>query len=183
VVPDKRIYPPLATIRSNFRNVPTIFRLERWPHVNGPWGSGGWESVVLDLNSKRPSVLLVEDEPLISEIAAEALVEQGFEVEAVENAGDALRRLMSGSRVDILFTDLNLPGDMDGGTLAQRARELRPGLPVIYTSGRRAHMDELEPVEGSMFVPKPYDPFSIGQLLEYLVAMRTVPPRPARNRR
>jgi CheY-like chemotaxis protein len=133
---------------------------------------------VLDLNKKRPSVLLVEDEPLISEIAAEALAEQGFEVEAVENARDALRRLMSGSPVDILFTDLNLPGDMDGGKLAQRARELHPHLPVIYTSGRRANMDELTPVEGSMFVAKPYDPFRLGQLLEYLVAVHRLPPLP-----
>jgi CheY-like chemotaxis protein len=130
---------------------------------------------VLELQKKRASVLLVEDEPLISEIAAEALEEQGFAVEAVENAGDALRRLMSGARFDILFTDLNLPGEMDGGTLARRARELHPDLPVIYTSGRRSHMDELAPVEGSMFVPKPYDPFSIGQLLDYLVAARRMP--------
>jgi CheY-like chemotaxis protein len=130
---------------------------------------------VLELKKKRASVLLVEDEPLISEIAAEALEEQGFAVEAVENADDALRRLMSGSRFDILFTDLNLPGDMDGGTLARRARELDPDLPVIYTSGRRSHMDELAPVEGSMFVAKPYDPFSIGQLLDYLVAARRMP--------
>jgi CheY-like chemotaxis protein len=125
---------------------------------------------VTETDSKRASVLLVEDEPLICEIAAEALEELGFAVEAVDNAGDALRRLMSGSAIDILFTDLNLPGGMDGGMLAQRARELRPDLPVIYTSGRRANMDELDPVEGSMFVPKPYDPFSVGKLLEYLVA-------------
>ena len=130
---------------------------------------------MLQLEKKRASVLLVEDEPLISEIAAEALEEQGFAVEAVENAGDALRRLMSGSRFDILFTDLNLPGDMDGGALARRARELHPDLPVIYTSGRRSHMGELAPVEGSMFVPKPYDPFSIGRLLDYLVAARRMP--------
>jgi CheY-like chemotaxis protein len=140
------------------------------------WAGAGWESVVRELQKKRASVLLVEDEPLISEIATEALEEQGFEVAAVENADDALRRLMSGSPVDILFTDLNLPGGMDGGALAQRARELRPDLPVIYTSGRRSHMDELSPVEGSMFVAKPYDPFSIGQLLDYLVAAGKAPP-------
>ena len=126
-------------------------------------------------DEKRASVLLVEDEPMISEIATEALEEQGFTVEAVENAGDALRRLMSGLPVDILFTDLNLPGEMDGGTLAQRARELRPGLPVIYTSGRRSSMDGLAPVDGSMFIAKPYNPFSIGRLFDYLVALRQMP--------
>jgi CheY-like chemotaxis protein len=126
-------------------------------------------------SEKRASVLLVEDEPMISDLAIEALQEQGFEVAAVSNAGDALRRLISGAPVDVLFTDINLPGGMDGGTLARRARELRPNLPVIYTSGRRAVIEQLDPVEGSMFVPKPYDPFRIGALLDYLVAAHALP--------
>ena len=126
-------------------------------------------------SEKRASVLLVEDEPMISDLATEALQEQGFEVAAVSNAGEALRRLISGAPIDILFTDVNLPGGMDGGTLARRARELRPNLPVIYTSGRRAVIEELDPVEGSMFVPKPYDPFRIGRLFDYLVAAHALP--------
>ena len=64
---------------------------------------------------------------------------------------------------------------MGGGFLARRARELHPGLPVMYTSGRRSTTECLDPVEGSMFIPKPYDPFRIGQLLEYLVAMKSIP--------
>jgi CheY-like chemotaxis protein len=126
-------------------------------------------------SEKRASVLLVEDEPMISDLAIEALQDQGFEVAAVSNAGDALRRLISGAPVDVLFTDINLPGGMDGGTLARRARELRPNLPVIYTSGRRAVIEQLDPVEGSMFVPKPYDLFRVGRLLDYLVAAHTLP--------
>jgi DNA-binding NtrC family response regulator len=120
----------------------------------------------------RTSVLLVEDEPLISDITAEALTEQGFEVESVSSAIDALRHLEAGCRIDVLFTDVALAGDMDGATLVRRARELRPGLPVIYTSGRRSVIDQLEPVEGAMFVPKPYDPFNLGRLLEYLVVAK-----------
>jgi CheY-like chemotaxis protein len=114
----------------------------------------------------------VEDEALISEMASEALEEQGFEVESVSNARDALRRLKTGSRIDILFTDVNLPGGMDGAALARCARELRPDLPVMYTSGRRSVIDQLDPVEGAMFVPKPYDPFNLGRLLEYLVVAK-----------
>jgi CheY-like chemotaxis protein len=123
-----------------------------------------------DRRETRARVLLVEDEPLISELVCEAFEEQGFEVQAVDNAGDALQRLASGPPVDVLFTDVNLPGGMDGAALARRARELRPDLPVLYTSGRRAVIEQMNPVEGSMFVPKPYDPFSIGRLLDYLVA-------------
>ena len=121
---------------------------------------------------RRANVLLVEDEPLICDIASEALVEQGFTVETVSNAGDALRRLMSGSPIDILFTDVNLPGRMDGAALARCARELQPDLPVLYTSGRQSVIEQMEPVEGSMFLPKPYDPFDLGRLLEYLVAAK-----------
>jgi CheY-like chemotaxis protein len=129
---------------------------------------------MLSSAEKRASVLLVEDEALICDMVAEALQEQGFEVQAVATAGEALCKLQSGSSFDILFTDVNLPGDMDGAALAERARELRPNLPVMYTSGRRAVIEQLKPVEGSMFVPKPYNPYDIGRLLEYLVMMTAV---------
>jgi CheY-like chemotaxis protein len=99
------------------------------------------------------------------------LEEQGFVVEVVSNAFDALRRLASGRTIDILFTDINLAGGVDGATLARRARQLLPDLPVIYTSGR-CTMDRLERVEGAMFVPKPYDAFSIGRLLNQLIAAK-----------
>jgi CheY-like chemotaxis protein len=120
----------------------------------------------------RASVLLVEDEPMVSEVVANALAEQGFAVDTVANAHEALRRLRSGPPIDILFTDVVLPGDMDGAALARRARELQPHLPVIYTSGRRQVIDGLEPVEGAMFVPKPYDFLNLGRLVQYLVVAR-----------
>jgi CheY-like chemotaxis protein len=123
---------------------------------------------------KRASVLLVEDEPLICELAAEALEEQGFDVQAVATASEALRLLNTGPPIDVLFTDVNLPGVMDGEALAKEARELVPDLPVMYTSGRRYSIEHLDPVEGSMFVPKPYDPFTLGALLNYLVAAKNI---------
>jgi CheY-like chemotaxis protein len=123
---------------------------------------------------KRASVLLVEDEPAISDIAAEALAEQGFEVRAVASASEALRFLTAGEPIDILFTDINLPGGMDGAALAQAARVLRPGLPVMYTSGRRSSIEHLDPIEGSMFVAKPYNPFDLGRLLDYLMSSRLI---------
>ena len=112
---------------------------------------------------KRTRVLLVEDEPQICDIATEALEEQGFEVEAVSNAGEALRRLTSGLPVDILFTDVNLHGGMDGAALARLARELRPGLPVIYTSGGQAVIESIDPgrrvdVRGQAVRPFPHRP-------------------------
>jgi CheY-like chemotaxis protein len=122
----------------------------------------------------QANVLLVEDEPLIGDAVAQALEEQGFAVETVLSAEEAVCRLTDGASIDLLFTDLCLPGSMDGAALARRARQMRPDLPVIYTSGRQQMMEHLDPVEGAMFLPKPYDLFKLGRLLQYLiVAKRT----------
>ncbi len=116
-------------------------------------------------NEVRPiRVLLVEDELLISEWVAESLEEQGFAVHTVMNAIDALRHL-DAEPVDVLFTDVNLPGGVDGTVLARRARALRPGLPVVYASGRVNMLDPQVCVPGSTFVSKPYVPALVGRVL------------------
>jgi DNA-binding response OmpR family regulator len=102
-----------------------------------------------------PKVLLVEDEPMLSELLTEALTDKGFAVHAAPDADCALKLLRSGADVDILFTDIDLGDGMDGAQLARAARELRPALPVIYASGRRS-MGEFCTVPGSTFLPKPY---------------------------
>jgi CheY-like chemotaxis protein len=109
-------------------------------------------------------VLLVEDEFLISELVAESLSEQGFSVRTVSNGTDALRHLAA-APVDVLFTDINLVGGMDGTTLARRAREILPDLPVVYASGRVNVLDLAMSVPRSIFVAKPYDPDVVGRLL------------------
>lgn len=114
--------------------------------------------------SEAIHILLVEDEFLISEWVAQSLSEQGFAVQTVSNAADALVCLAS-DPVDVLFTDINLPGDMDGAALARRARELRPHLPVVYASARATLLKQDARVPGSIIVPKPYEPALIGRLL------------------
>jgi len=115
--------------------------------------------------STRPiHVLVVEDEPLISDWVTEVLVEQGFIVSAVTNAADALQHLSS-APVDVLFTDVNLPGGMDGMVLADRARQLLPHLPVVYASGHANLLHSPVRVPGSFFVAKPYIPALVGRLL------------------
>src|SRR5580704_14173378 len=85
--------------------------------------------------SEAIHVLVVEDEILVSDWVVQSLSDQGFAVQAVTNAADALQHLAS-DPVDVLFTDINLPCSMDGATLARRARELRPRLPIFYASAR-----------------------------------------------
>jgi CheY-like chemotaxis protein len=109
-------------------------------------------------------ILFVEDEFLISEWVAQSLSEQGFSVHTVPNAADALEHLAS-VPVDVLFTDINLPGGMDGAALARRAREMRPHLPVVYASARATLLKQDARVPGSIVVPKPYEPALVGRLL------------------
>ena len=115
--------------------------------------------------ARRASILVVEDETLIAELIVDVLCERGFEVHAVADAEAALRYVESGSEVDVLFTDINLPGKMDGAALARRARELLPNLPVIYASARATMLAPDARVPGAIIVPKPYEPELIGRLL------------------
>ena len=116
------------------------------------------------------SVLLVEDEILISHLVADVLTEHGFEVHEAASADEALRYIDDGGAVDVMFTDVNLPGSMDGAALAQHARARRPELPIVYASGRYCSTDFGPLVPRSIFVPKPYRPEDICTLLQRLTA-------------
>jgi CheY-like chemotaxis protein len=120
---------------------------------------------------RRISVLVVEDEALIGEMIKSALADDGFDVHLSGDAKDALRYLKSGKPVDVLFTDIDLPGEMDGGSLARCARELKPDLPVVYASGKASGVRHVAKVPGSIFLQKPYDPFEASTLLAQLSAV------------
>jgi DNA-binding response OmpR family regulator len=114
--------------------------------------------------SEAIHVLVVEDEILVSDWVVQSLSDQGFAVQAVTNAADALQHLAS-DPVDVLFTDINLPGSMDGAALARRARELRPRLPIFYASARATMLTPEARVPGAVIVPKPYEPALVGKLM------------------
>jgi CheY-like chemotaxis protein len=120
--------------------------------------------------TRRANVLIVEDEVLISELIAEGLCENGFDVHAVSDAEAALRYLESGPEVDVLFTDINLVGGMDGAMLAKQARKRRPDLPIVYCSGRYSPSALAPLMPRSIFLKKPYDPADLCTLLARLTA-------------
>ena len=101
-------------------------------------------------------------------LIAEVLAAHGFEVHACGNAKDALERLTCGAPCDVLFTDINLPDGVDGGKLAELARQLHPQLRVVYASGSVSKMEQFM-MPGSSFVPKPYDPERVCAMLEKFV--------------
>ena len=121
------------------------------------------------------SVLLVEDEVMVSNLVADCLTESGFQVHEAATADEALRYMRSGASIDVLFTDVYLPGRMNGAELAERARELRPEMPIVYVSGRYK-LSEISPlVPRSLFVAKPYDPDDICALLTRLTGKSGAP--------
>jgi CheY-like chemotaxis protein len=114
------------------------------------------------------SILLVEDEALISMLVSDWLNELGFDVHEARTAGEALDYIDAGGPVDVLFTDINLPGGMTGAELAQRARALKPDLPVVYASGRYRGDDLGGLVPHSAFLSKPYDQRKLANVLEQI---------------
>jgi CheY-like chemotaxis protein len=115
-------------------------------------------------------VLVVEDEALVGEMISEALCDSGFEVCVAADASEALEHLAEGFTPDVLFTDINLPGDMDGSLLAFAARKLCPDLPVVYASGAWDALNNIRTVPGSLFVSKPYSPRTICSLMTRLTS-------------
>ncbi|TXN32941.1 response regulator [Methylobacterium sp. WL19] len=103
------------------------------------------------------TVLVVEDEAIVCELAVEALMDEGYRVLSAADAEEA-EDILARERVDLLFTDIDLARNTNGLSLARRARRLRPNLPVIYTSGGRGSLSQADAVAESIFVPKPYRP-------------------------
>jgi two-component system, response regulator PdtaR len=106
-------------------------------------------------SSTRPAVLIVEDEPLIRFAAADVLAETGLPVLEAGNADEALALLGAHPEIGLLFTDINMPGEMDGLRLAERVHETRPNIRLVVTSGKQWLSDDQIPDDG-VFLSKPY---------------------------
>jgi CheY-like chemotaxis protein len=108
----------------------------------------------LPMTFGTPTVLVVEDEPLVRMVAIEEFQDMGFAVHVASDVAGALRILEQAAPLDLLFTDIQMPGEQNGWDLGRRVRALKPGLPVIYATGYGGETSA--PVEGSAIVRKPY---------------------------
>ena len=104
-------------------------------------------------------VLLVEDEGLIRLMTAEILRDEGFEVVEAWDGDEAARLLNKLDGFDVLFTDVRMPGTLDGIDVAVHARRRDPAIPVLVVSGYAAQLMSrlgvLDPA--AVFISKPYD--------------------------
>jgi len=119
----------------------------------------------------QPRVLVVEDEFLIRLTLVEALSDEGFEVLDAETGDAALPILQSDPTITLLLTDIQLPGTLNGRTLASKIRESLPELPVIFMTGRPQSDDGASPSPLNVFITKPYTLADICQAAKRLTAI------------
>ncbi len=101
-------------------------------------------------------VLLVEDDDEVAELVAQMLQQLGYEVTRAASAAAALGALANGRQVDVVFSDIMMPGGMNGVELAREIRARRGGLPVLLTSGYAEAAKRDAEAEGVRILPKPY---------------------------
>jgi CheY-like chemotaxis protein len=119
--------------------------------------------------SKTPVILIVEDEPLIRMGAVDAVTEAGFGVIEARNADEAIAILEQRSDIHLVFTDIDMPGSMDGLRLAHFVRHRWPPVKIIATSGHARIADEDLPT-GGRFLRKPYENREVIDTIRELVA-------------
>ena len=120
---------------------------------------------------RRPVVLVVEDEFFLRINAVLMIEDAGFDVLEAVDADQAIEILEVRPDIHVIFTDLEMPGSMDGLKLAHAVRGRWPPIKIIATSGHvNVRSDDLP--EGGRFLPKPYRPEEIVGTLRELVANR-----------
>jgi CheY-like chemotaxis protein len=118
-------------------------------------------------NSSQPTVLVVEDEILIRAAVAEYLRKLGFTVIEAADAAEAMAVFVSGEPIDVVLSDIHLPGSMDGRDLARWINRRRSAPPVLLSSGRSGarRVDE-------GFIAKPYRLAALAEHLKSMLASR-----------
>jgi CheY-like chemotaxis protein len=109
-------------------------------------------------------VLIVEDEFLLRMDAADMIAGAGFEVVEAANADEAIEILEARRDVTVVFTDIQMPGSMDGLKLARAVRGRWPPIKIVATSGH-FNVREIDLPEGGRFLPKPYSPIQVTGVL------------------
>jgi CheY-like chemotaxis protein len=107
------------------------------------------------------TILIVDDNDDLRALATVILEDLGHRVREARNADEALTIVRSDEAVDLLFTDIVMPGAMNGFDLARAAKTIRPGLKVIYTTGYSSRVPEERGRTFGPIVYKPYRPIRL----------------------
>jgi two-component system, response regulator PdtaR len=128
---------------------------------------GRWTKMALGSSDPAPVVLVAEDEELVRLYAADLLTEAGYKVIDVASAEAALEAMAEQPNIRVLFTDIQMPGMLDGIQLARRVHEQWPDVLLLITSGGRQPA-KAEIADHGHFIAKPYLPSDV---LNEIVAM------------
>src|SRR3954462_105428 len=118
--------------------------------------------------AQRPVVLIVEDVFLLRMNAVDMIQAAGFEAVEAANADEAIGILETRRDITVVFTDIQMPGSMDGLKLARAVRGRWPPIKIVATSGL-VDVAETDLPDGGRFFPKPYSPSQIAGLLRELI--------------
>lgn len=121
------------------------------------------------VDGRKPVILVVEDEFLLRMDAAEMVAAAGFAVVEAANADEAIEILETRSDIAVVFTDIQMPGTMDGLRLARAVRGRWPPIKIVATSGHLT-VDETDLPEGGRFLPKPYSAVDVTCVLREVIA-------------
>jgi len=118
--------------------------------------------------NRRATLLIVEDEPLLRVLIVDILVDHGYGVLEAGNANEAIELLNAGADVQVLLTDVRMPGALDGIELARRVAHIRPEIKILIMSAWIYPRADAVP-EGARFIAKPYLPTALlGEIAELL---------------
>ena len=118
-------------------------------------------------NTQKHLILVVEDEILIRMNSVDMIRDLGFEVIEAVNADEAVSLLESVPGIEVVFTDIQMPGSMDGLLLASVVRHRWPPVALLIASGRERPSAADMPA-GARFIPKPYSRYELGEQLHAL---------------
>jgi DNA-binding NtrC family response regulator len=121
--------------------------------------------------SSQINLLVVEDDPLLLDMLEDVLDSDNFKSIFVNSSDDALEQLNTGVKFDLLLTDHQLPGSMNGFELSVEASRLFCGIKVIITSG--FNVKTVEPTKSDidfLFIQKPYNPFHLKEKIEDIIS-------------
>ena len=123
----------------------------------------------IDPVAGRQAVLVVEDEPILRMLAVDLVEETGFLAVEAPNADEAIAILEQRTDIRIVFTDIDMPGSMNGLKLAAAIRGRWPPIKIIVTSGQ-CRPSEVEIPAGGVFFPKPYDHRQVAAAMRRMAA-------------
>jgi CheY-like chemotaxis protein len=116
-----------------------------------------------------PTVLIVDDEPLIRQISRRTLEGHGYRVTEAANGLDAIELLSHGTALDLLIADLDMP-ELTGDEMVRRIRAARPDLKVLYVTGHIDLLMDARPLwDGEAFLEKPFNPVALREAVALLL--------------